>query len=160
MLPGPGTSVRPGFAAVFVDTIGIEPPCNAVLHFALPVLVHPVADRITGIGQRTGFPARTAVVVVGIEVNLATIAGNPVAVCPSLLAGLDEALPTGTAILGMLEDASLPACPAVLHIRHQVNAVIGREDPALGETRAAGAGRERCGCSYLWEGCHYGFCRS
>jgi hypothetical protein len=123
-----------------VIAIFVQPSGYTVLDLTFPVLVHPVANRIPGIGELADPPAGAAVVVIGIEIDLASVVRNAITVGPSLITGNDVTFSARTPVLGMVEEAAVPAGTAMLHIRHQVNAVIGREDPALGEPRSAGTG--------------------
>jgi len=85
-------------------------------------------------------PAPSAVVVIGIEIDFASVVRNAIAVSPPLITGFDVTFAVRTSVLGMVEEASVPAGATMTDIRHQVNTVVGREDPALGKPRPAGAG--------------------
>ena len=132
--------VLENFAAVLVQAVAVQPSGCTMLNLTFPVLVNPVANRMPCIGERADSSAFPAVIVIGIEINLAPIFRDTIAVSPSEIAFFDITGTGRTAVLGMVEEASLPARPAVRCIRQKVNAVICREDPAFSKAGSAGSG--------------------
>ena len=133
-------SVCGGFATVLVNTISVQPPGCTILDFTLPVLILPITDSVSCIREGAHLAAGPAVVIIRVQVYLAAIFCRAITVSPPFFTGFDVARAARTAVLRVGKHAPIPAGPAVFYIGHQVNAVIGREDTALGEAGATCAG--------------------
>lgn len=81
------------FAAVRVQPVFVQPAFIAVLHFTYTISILTSADRM-GIRQRADSPALPAIVVIGIEINLAPVLCYAVTVGPTGITGLYVAFPT------------------------------------------------------------------
>lgn len=132
--------VLENFAAILVQAVAVQPSGCTMLDLTFPVLINPVANRIPGVRKRTDSSAFPAVVIISIEIDLAPVLSLPVAVRPPEIAFFNITGTGRTTVLGMVEKASVPAGSTVIHIRHKVNAVICREDPAFSKAGSAGSG--------------------
>jgi hypothetical protein len=108
-----------------MQPVAIQPAVCTILHLADAIPILTGADCMTGIRERTDASALPAVIIVGVEINLAPVFCYAVAVSPADNAGFDVTFSIPTAVLRVRQGAMPPAGSAMTDIGHQVHAVVG-----------------------------------